>query len=385
MLNPLWRQSPASTALALVVAALFSYTPVTAQDAGQTSSGELKDFRLDNPAPKEKEPESAPIQDAPSAQVQEQKPAQPGPAQQSSVIKRNSAQKIPTRGGKPRRSIQPIQDDATQETAAPSPSLLPSPSALPKATTETVAAADPAVAEAKPAIDYRQYWPFLAMALAGLLGLALLLLWKRRGAAEDVSDEEPLAVAAQPEPKEDASPNAPLPQPKPQPVRQSATAPESLTAQFTPENARLSVANLTITGRLHLQYHGDAPLESLRLRTLMISACDGQKETINSFHSDPQMGQVNSLNAVSPGEEIKMKLELQLPRDALQAFDWRERRFVAPIVLIHIDNDKQAIAPVRITSLVGQEGEPGAIKLRPIPVDRGPKLFGALQFRPIAA
>ena len=385
MLKPLWRQSPASTALALVVAALFSYTPVTAQDAGQTSSGELKDFRLDSPAPKVKEPESAPNQDAPSAQVQDQKPAQQGPAQQSSVIKRDSAQKIPARRAEPRRSIQPLQDEATEEAAAPPSSLLPPSSALPDATAETAAAAEPAATQAKPAFDYLQYWPLLAMALAGLLGLVLFLLWKRRGAAEDVSEEEPLAVAAQLEPEEIEPPIAPQPQPNPQPVRESATAPESLTAQFTPENARLSVANLTITGRLHLQYLGDVPLESLRLRTLMISACDGQKETINSFHSDPQMGQVNSLNAVSPGEEIKMTLELQLPRDALQAFDWRERRFVAPIILIHIDNDKQAIAPVRITSLVGQEGEPGAARLRPIPVDRGPKLFGALQFRPIAA
>lgn len=385
MLKTLWRQSPVPTALALVFAALFSYTPVTAQDAGQTSSGELKDFRLDNPAPKEKEPESAPNQDAPSVEVQEQQPVQPGPAQQSSVIKRDSAQKMPVRGGEPQRSTQPLQDEATEEAAAPSSSLLPSSSALPDATTETAAVTEPAANEVKPAIDYRQYWPLLAMALAGLLGLVLMLVRKRRGASEDVGEQEPLAIAAEPEPKEDAPPIAPQPQPNTQPVRQSATATASLTARFTPENARLSVANLTITGRLHLKYLGDAPLESLRLRTLMISACDGQKEMIDSFHSDPQMGQVNNLNAVSPGEEIKMKLELQLPRDALQAFDWRERRFVAPIVLIHIDNDKQAITPVRLTSLVGQEGETGAAKLRPIPVDRGPKLFDALQFRPIAA
>ena len=86
-----------------------------------------------------------------------------------------------------------------------------------------------------------------------------------------------------------------------------------------------------------------------------------------------------------PGEEINLTLEMQVPRDALQAFDWRERRFVAPIVLINVASDDGATTPCRISCVVGQEGAPGAARLQPIPIDRGPKLFAALQFRPIAA
>jgi hypothetical protein len=159
----------------------------------------------------------------------------------------------------------------------------------------------------------------------------------------------------------------------------------NLAARFDPDNARLSVANLTVKGHLHLRYDGEAPLESLIMRTRVMSACDGQKALIDAFHSDPAAGQIESLGRVMPGEQIDLTLEMQVPRDALQAFDWRERRFVAPIVLINIAADNGAVAPCSISCVVGQEGAPGAARLQPIPIDRGPKLFGALQFRPIAA
>jgi hypothetical protein len=116
-----------------------------------------------------------------------------------------------------------------------------------------------------------------------------------------------------------------------------------------------------------------------------MSACDGQMDKINNFHADPAAGQVNSLGPVAPGEEIKMKLEMQVPRDALQAFDWRERRFVAPIVLINVGSDDPAVKPFQVTCVVGQAGDAAATRLQPLPIDRGPKLFDSLQFRPIAA
>ena len=368
--------------LAIMAILPLFVAPVAAQDTPQTSSGELKDFRLDSPPPKDKELEPTPKQDASVAQQPAQESAQQRPARQSETPK-----KATVRRDEPRDAIPSASENSAVEAAKPPADLLPPSSTLPDATPAQSAGAAPAIAPAEPATDYRPYWPIFAALIAALLGLALWVIWRRRkSAAEAASGAYLEHEAISPAPIADPAPDVPQPtlktnsKPKPRPAAKKALA-----AEFTPENARLSVANLTVTGRLHLQYLGKKPLGTLRLRTLMISACDGQKDIINNFHSDPQMGQINSLSAVAPGEEIKMKLELQLPRDALQAFDWHERRFVAPIVLIHIDSEKQSIEPIRITSLVGQDGGPASVRLQPIPVDRGPKLFEALQFRPIAA
>jgi hypothetical protein len=379
MQKTIGRQPLFPTTLAIIAMLPFVVAPVAAQDTTQTSSGELKDFRLDSPPPKDKEPEPTPKQEAPVAQQQAQESAQQRPA-----LKSEAPKKVPVRRTEPRDANPPVSEDAIVEVVKPTSDLLPPsstlPAAVPAQTSATVAAKE------DPATDYRPYWTIFAALIAALASLAIWVMWRRRKSAEAAPGEFLEREAISPAPIADPAPDVPQPTLKTKSaLKPRPAATDALAVEFTPDNARLSVANLTVTGRLHLHYLGKKPLGTLRLRTLMISACDGQNDIINSFHSDPQMGQINSLNAVAPGEEIKMKLELQLPRDALQAFDWRERRFVAPIVLIHIDSEKQSIEPIRITSLVGQDGGPGSVRLQPIPVDRGPKLFYTLQFRPIAA
>jgi hypothetical protein len=145
------------------------------------------------------------------------------------------------------------------------------------------------------------------------------------------------------------------------------------------------MANLTITGCLRLRYDGPTALKSLRLRNLVISASEGQRDLIESFHKDDHAGQIDILGEVKPGEEIVLTLELLVPRDSLQAFDWRERRFIAPILLINLSSDDPSITPCQLNCLVGQEGDPASSRMQPLPIDRGPRHFAALRFLPIAA
>ncbi|MEQ1540052.1 MAG: hypothetical protein ABL928_14085 [Sphingorhabdus sp.] len=349
--------------LTLALTSLFLVTPVAAQDAVPDAKGELKDFRLDSPPPKDTPAEPAPKVEAPVVQADPLVAApSPGPVAQPKAQKR-VVDTTPTPS-----TAQP--NEPTPDTASSPPvfSDLPPPAEESDSfpTEDTASAQTPATA------NYSQYWPLLAALLVALAGLALFSMWKRRHANVVV---EATAAPVMRKPISPAAPRVSKPQ-----ILQSG-----FTAKFEPDNARLSVANLTITGRLHLHYDGDAPLETLRLRTLVMSACDGQKDKINNFHTDPEAGQVNSLGPVAPGEEIRMKLEMQVPREALQAFDWRERRFVAPIVLINVASDDPAIQPYQVTCVVGQTGVANSARLQPLPIDRGPKLFDALQFRPIAA
>ena len=340
---------------ALALAGLFCGGIVAAQDTLPDKNGDLSGFRLDSPPPKEKVAEPAPKVEPPVVQPVGKIATPPTKPVQRPVTKTRPADvSAPT----------PPPADSPLPTATPGFTDIPPPVAV--AENETTKAPPNEVASSVPA--YIQYWPWLAAFVAAVMGLTLFGLWRRNRAPVFV--EAPTVVKA----------HAPIP-PAAKPVVESS----NLTARFDPADARLSVANLTVKGRLHLRYDGEAPLETLQLRTRVMSACDGQMALIDAFHSDPAAGQIEALGRVMPGEEIDLTLEMQVPRDALQAFDWRARRFIAPIVLINIASDHGTVAPCRISCVVGQEGAPGAARLQPIPIDRGPKLFGALQFRPIAA
>lgn len=342
----------------LALAGLFYGVPAASQDALPDKKGDLGGFRLDAPPPKEKVAEPVPKVEAPAVQpVTKSAPPPAKPVQRPAPLRQPA--------NAPGQDTPPAE--ATAPTATPGFTDIPLPTDVIESETFETA---PAV-EASPVANYTPYWPWFAALLAAVLGFVLFWIGKRRRAAVVVA--KPANIKTQ----SSASP--------PPSVAKPVVARSMITARFEPADARLSVANLTVKGHLHVRYDGDAPLESLQLRTRVMSACDGQKALIDAFHSDPAAGQIESLGKVIPGEEIDLTLEMQVPRDALQAFDWRERRFVAPIVLINIASDDGAIAPYRVSCVVGQEGSPGAARLQPLPIDRGPKLFSTLQFRPIAA
>jgi hypothetical protein len=347
-------------ALSLALAGLLCGSPAVAQDTLPDTNGELKDFRLDNPPPKDKPAEPAPQIEAPVAQPTIKTAAPP-----TKSVQRPAPQKPPA--NLPAQQTQPTDANAATGAGADAFSDTPPPSDASDGTTSE----DAASVTIPAASSYAQYWPWLAALLAALLCVALFWVW--RGRRAPIILQEQTYVKARP----------PVP-PSPLAVK-PVLASSNLTARFDPGDARLSVANLTIKGDLHLRYDGDAPLEKLTLRTRVMSACDGQKALIDAFHSDPAAGQIESLARVMPGEEIDLTLEMQVPRDALQAFDWRERRFVAPIVLINVASDDGTTTPCRVSCVVGQEGGAGSPRMQPIPIDRGPKLFDMLKLRPIAA
>jgi hypothetical protein len=344
---------------------MLSAAPVAAQDALPESPPELKDFRLDTPQPREEAP--PPKADPPKAEP----PVQPQP-QAESQTQSPRVQQQP-RPATPQRTA-PRADNSEAGTEATVDAPITAEPVLAAPPADAAPAAKAMAGDEGPATDWRSLmhlWPLLAAALALLAGFGLFRLLRKRTA------QEALALAEAPAPMPARKPAQP-PKPKLEPAVQ-------LSARFDPGNAQLSLANLTITGQLHLHYEGVEPIERLSMRTAIMSACDGQAALIDAFHRDDQQGDREALGQIVPGEHISVKLELKVPREALQAFDWRERRFVAPIVLVHIASDDAAIAPCRLACVVGQVGDPESPRLTPIPIDRGPKRFPAVQFQPIAA
>jgi hypothetical protein len=348
---------------------------VNAQETVPETPPELKDFRLDTPAPKEKQPEAQPpplakTVPAPAPQPERSlsQPRSDRPAQQRAV----PASPTREQAGQADAPEAAAPEAAPYQTA-PDPALEPQQGSDAAPTVESTTPEPPAVTS-----DWTRYWPFGLALLAALLGLFGYRAWRSKQPAR----EELVEFASEP----DFAPILKQPEPVELPPALPAIEPHgALTASFEPADARLSIANLTVTGCLRLRYEGSEPLQSLRLRNMVISACEGQRAMIDAFHNDNDAGQIDILSGAQPGEEIVLTLELQVPREALQAFDWQERRFVAPILLLNVGSDDPAVTPCRVNCLVGQQGDPLSPKMRPLPVDRGPKRFEELRFRSIAA
>lgn len=160
----------------------------------------------------------------------------------------------------------------------------------------------------------------------------------------------------------------------------------ALSVAFEPTAAQLSIASLTVTGKLTVENRGGAPATGLALRSQMISAQDGQKEAIEAFHSNVAEGEIQSLGEMAAGERIDAIIEIRLPRAELHAFRWTEREFVAPIVLINVAGHmgERAIEG-RLSQLIGRDGETTSSRMKPLAIDRGPKRYSGVSARPVFA
>lgn len=343
--------------------------PAGAQEVLPQTPPGLEDFRLDKPPPREEEP--APKAEQPAPQQQPQPQPQPQPKAQ-----RSGSEAVPTRVQPEADESAPGDSEVTPEPANSTEPLVPPPlvAAAPEQAIEQKSATD-AAPPASGWPELSSFWPLLAAAIALLAGFILFRTLRGRAAKDALALAEapPAPLATAPVRKTAAVPAAPPP------------ARASIEAHFDPGDARLSLANLTIAGTLHLHNVGSKPVANLTMRTAIMSACDGQAALIDAFHADRTQGDHQPLGPMVPGEKMDVKLEMQVPREALQAFDWRDRRFVAPIVLVNIGSDDPAIAPCRLSCVVGQVGKQLSSRLTPIPIDRGPRRFATVQFQPIAA
>jgi hypothetical protein len=130
---------------------------------------------------------------------------------------------------------------------------------------------------------------------------------------------------------------------------------------------------------------GKAQLRDLKVRTTMISACEGQNALISAFHADESRGHAESIGDARAGEEIALSLEIQQPRVELNEFDWRERRFMAPIVLIHLSGrGPQGIEHCELSCLIGRESDAETQRMKPFHTDRGPRRFEGLGYRAVS-
>ena len=364
----------------------LSLAPAVAQDTGAPEpakgSAEIGDFRLD-PKPEQPvlkvEPEVV-IAPAPKSAIA--KPAPPQAKQR--VDTQKSAGETRNKTPSEREEAPTIRHDRVMDPTDNAPELSAgSEPALETGTqpvVEPVAETTSATAE-MPSLPTQSFWLWLIPAAVVLIGFGLL--WRRRtqkrhAFAEMATDDD-----------FDAGSNDEVVAPQASRIteqrnRDPVKTPH-LTLTFEPQQAQLSLANFTVSGRLVIQNTGAASMRELALRTAMISASDTQAQAIQQFFDDGGQAHSENLGLARAGEEIALSLEIQQPRNALQLFDWNQRQFIAPIVLVHLTGKgSEGKLSIAAAYLLGRTGAGGSNKLIPLPIDRGPRSFDTLSARRIA-
>jgi hypothetical protein len=384
---------------AMLPAALFAQANDPGQDLESSTPPELRDFRLDQPPPGPG-PEQVPSQPTPQPILVEPPPAVPTteapPSRDPVAITRTKA--APSSDTRPRGARAPTaaQDNAARlETSPALPSVNETANANPG---EPISAPDMAPTSAEPAAspstvpaldDQWLAWAFGAAALLAAM-FAAVFVWGRRRQSdspeEQAFDFDQLVPTIQPSPPARLDRSKPAEPKALRPTAQEHAARPTLSVTFQPTAAQLSIASLTITGKLTVENCGNGPATGLALRSQMISAQDGQKEAIEAFHSNLGDGEIQPLGEMAAGERIDAIIEIRLPRAELHAFRWTEREFVAPIVLINVAGQigKQPVEG-RLSQLIGREGEMSSPRMKPLAIDRGPKRYTGVSARPVFA
>lgn len=371
--------------------ALTSMAGASALQAQQTNAPpinqtppELRDFRLDPPAPAAQGPEQRPPlpseRPATAPPVAQPPASQPGSSEPATgTARRETADPAPASR---ERDIETTANrNARGAPSADEGASEPQDSAAP--TAPPASAPPPPSAETAPsATETDAWWPWIVGGLALLTALIAIAVFARR---------QSRSVQPSLSPKAESNP-APLAErarrPAPAPPQQPAPCLALLSASFTAENAQLSIASLTVTGTLKIRNEGSALLTGARLRSLMISAQEGQEDTAAAFHNGGLPGDAQPLGDLAPGEQIDARLEFRLPRNELASFRWSEREFVAPILLINLRADRGGdVQEIRLSQLIGRaaEGDVATERLKPLAIDRGPRRYPALAAKAIFA
>lgn len=329
------------------------------EDLGTSTPPELRDFRLDTPParnePREIQPQPEPVP-SPAQPPEERPSASPPTNRQPQTAQTQGAHASPLRNPSALPIVEPpiaeVTPDANEITSANEPA------AAPIADAKSMPADEGGIP-----IEYS----IIALGLLVILGGLATLFRRRRG-----------KVTAEIEEQE--KPEQPSP-----PVRLQTGEPRA-TAAFVPQSAMLSIASLTITGRLAVVNKTGSAIESLVIRSQMISAQPNQNEAIEAFHNTPDAGSIQSLGALAKGETIDALIEIRLPRIELASYRWTEREFVAPIILINISGQADGHRiELRLSELIGRIGAGGAARMKPLAVDRGPKRFTGVTAKPLFA
>jgi hypothetical protein len=374
---------------AFAVAAMSAILPVTAQDVAPDTPSELRVFKLDpENAPPVRGPlpttdvvvkpaekpavTAAPVIEAAPVRIPAPKPAA---AKQVTIkpvaVKPVAARPIVGTAATVASETAPVEalSDRRPELApdGPLPNVAP-----PIAASET-----------KPPIaDMPWQWILAAIMLA--MGAAIaFLLRRRRNIARGAQAMAKPVLEVEDRHKIAAAPAAPVAAPI------TARRPV-LQLSFTPENARITLANLSIKGRLHIINTGTDAATAMHLNAAVISASTAQNEAIARYFAG-SMPPGKELGSAKSGESIALEMDLTIPIADLQTFAAGDMQLLVPIMLARLSyqwggaegQGGRQQDEAQLSCLIGRESTPPKTKMGALRLDLGPRNFASLGQRPV--
>lgn len=364
-----------------------------AQDSVSTTPPELRDFRLDQPPPREPEPApetTAPVAPivVPPAQRPEAGPVESAPTQPVRQRQTPSPSSPPRAQQVEPASAKPVTSDAQSELPAPAP-------------TPTVPMVNPAPDVASAPAETADNGNMLL--IGGLIAFLLvgggIFMWRRRKPRHHPApafrrthaDTGPALEPATPTPSilpemaDNPRPAPHAPQAKLQTKAESAAvAPLPLAVAFVPDTAVISFTSLVVRGQLQIANNSGQPISDLTLRAVLISASAEQQRAIGSFFANPGQIPPNGVGALEPGERIGLSLELSVALGEMQTFTVGDKTLLVPILLAHLSRDGDPLdAGAQLICMIGREANPPTAKMGPLRTDLGPRSFTGLGQRPL--
>lgn len=298
----------------------------------------------------------------------------------------------------------PSRPAATTAAQSPAPanSSAPAPVQAPPETAPTLAAAPPA-APVAPAENVGSgiawWWLVPAILLAALVGAgAAWLALRRRTPAVPVIQRPRLVAGRDTAPEEPADRESDAVRPpdiRPVPAAvMSRPAPPALTPQVPPpadlpldlalDPVRFSVTlvNATLQYRLRLANRSGAAIGPISLAADMIAAHASVPEEVQLARDGNGLEPRHELPALGPGEEVELKGELRLPLAQVTPIRQGAAALLVPLVRLRAETARGAFTWALV---VGEEPIRPDGPLRPFRLDHGPRIFGSLAQRELAA
>lgn len=371
----------------LAVAAALACAPAQAQDTSASPAASepapvLRGFRLDQDKPKADPP--PPTATVPPAS-ETPKAAQPRPTQQPRA---EANQPAPKRN--PPTPAENAASTSTEPTAQPPASTTETPATTQPATEQIPAEPSTVTVPSTPS-DNGLWWK-LAAAFAALAFVVAGLWWLRRQSQGSALEEPQAEVVERPVAPISARPAQAAPTPvappvkpaPPPPATQKPAAEAPIMLEFIPDRAVVSIANLSVTGKLRLTNRTDKPVENLRLRAGLIGASSDQAEIISAFHNRDD-GSEKPLADLKPGEKRAFAIDMALPLADMPSYMVGTQRLLVPIVIANLGYGQGQNDQVELACVVGREANPPQPKLGPLRLDLGPRSFSPLGQRQLAA
>lgn len=217
-------------------------------------------------------------------------------------------------------------------------------------------------------------WWFGGGALLALLlaGLGFVLRRRQRGMPEPGEIEE-AEKHEDPSPQGEEAPVSSRRTGIPQPL----LSPDRIGLAFEPRRLTMAMVNARLAYGLSLTNRGDAAFGPISIACDIISANASLNDRQQLLFGGEMDGPIHRFDSLGPGETLSLDSELQIPIAAIQPVRSGDASLFVPLARFRVavlDADRPPLVTTRIF-IVGESPERAGMRLRPIRIDLGPRIF----------